>query len=219
MIKAFRSINKVVRVIIYWDFFFNSAWGLLSPIFAIFIVQNITLNNAAKGAEVAGFAALIFWIFKSFLQIPIGAYLDKNHGEKDDFWFGAVGTILSGLVPFGFLFARLPEHIYLLQIIHAVAMSMIVPSLYAIFTRHIDKGKEAFEWSMDSTVLGIGVGITGALGGIIASRFGFSMIFVTVGILNLIAGVLLFAIKDRMYRKNIEVPRVPPIKPFETTEI
>lgn len=214
-----KGINKVVRTIIYWDFFFNSAWGLLSPVFAIFLVQGVASGNAAKGAEIAGFAALIFWVVKSLLQIPIGAYLDKNHGERDDFWFGVVGSFLSGIIPFGFIFAKLPEHIYLLQIGHAVAMSMIVPSLYAIFTRHIDKGKEAYEWSMDSTILGFGVGITGAVGGLIAAKFGFTSVFILVGILNLIAGFLLFAIKKNMSTKNMDVPRIPPIKSIDQTEI
>ena len=208
MFKSFTKINKVVRVIIYWDFFFNSAWGLLSPVFAIFLLQKIVFENVAMAAEVAGFSALIFWTLKSFLQIPIGAYLDRNHGERDDFIFAIVGTFLNALVPFGFLFARIPEHIYLLQVVHAIAMSMLVPSLYAIFTRHIDKGKEAFEWSVDSTILGFGVGITGAVGGLIASRFGFSIIFILTGVLNLVAGFLLLSIKKNMSLKNVEVPRV-----------
>ncbi len=214
-----KGINKVVRTIIYWDFFFNSAWGLLSPVFAIFLVQGVAMGNAAKGAEIAGFSALVFWMVKSLLQIPIGAYLDKNHGERDDFWFGVVGSFLSGLVPFGFIFATLPEHIYMLQIAHGVAMSMIIPSLYAIFTRHIDKGKEAYEWSVDSTVLGFGVGITGALGGLIAARFGFVSVFILVGILNLAAGFFLFGIKRNMSSKNIGVSRTPPIKAIDQTEL
>jgi len=214
----FKSVNKVVRHIIYWDLLFNSAWGLLSPIFAVFLVEKITIN-AAKGVEVAGFAALIYWIFKSFLQIPIGVYLDKNHGEKDDFWFMTAGTILAGLVPFGFLFATLPEHIYLLQIVYAIAMSMLIPSSYAIFTRHIDKGKEAYEWSLDSTVLGFGVGITGALGGIIAGKFGFGTVFILTGLINLCSGFFLITIRHHMSSRNIEVSRFPPVKPIEKIEV
>jgi MFS family permease len=197
---------------------FNSAWGLLGPIFAVFLVEKITFN-AAKGAEVAGFAALIYWVFKSFLQIPIGAYLDKNHGEKDDFWFMAIGTLLCGLVPFGFIFATLPEHIYLLQIVYAVAMSMIIPSSYAIFTRHIDKGKEASEWSIDSTVLGFGVGITGALGGIIAGKFGFDVVFILTGLINLCSGFFLITIRHHMSSHNMEEFRFPPTKPVEEEKI
>ncbi|MCX6721999.1 MAG: MFS transporter [Candidatus Staskawiczbacteria bacterium] len=215
----FKGVNKVIRTIIYWDLYFNSAWGLINPVFAVFIMHNITSENVGKAAEVAGFAALVYWVLKSFLQIPIGAYLDKNHGEHDDFIFTLVGTIICGLVPIGYIFASLPEHIYLLQGLFAIAMSMLIPSSYAIFTRHIDKGKEAVEWSLDSTVLGFGAGITGALGGIIAGRFGFTSVFILASILNFVAAFSFLAIKRHMSSKNVEVPRVPPTMPAEQIEV
>ena len=215
----FKGVNKVIRTIIYWDLYFNSAWGLVNPIFAVFVVRDITYGNVGKAAEVAGFAALIYWILKSFLQIPIGAYLDKNHGEHDDFLFTVIGTIICGLVPIGYIFSYLPEHIYLLQILYAIGMSMLIPSSYAIFTRHIDKGKEAVEWSLDSTVLGFGAGITGALGGIIAGKFGFNTVFIIASILNFVAVISFLAIKKHMSSKNIEATRTPPTMPAEQIEV
>ena len=215
----FKGVNKVIKAIIYWDLYFNSAWGLVNPIFAVFVVRNITSGNVGKAAEVAGFAALIYWVLKSFFQIPIGAYLDKNHGEHDDFLFTVIGTIICGLVPIGYIFAFLPEHIYLLQVCYAIGMSMLIPSSYAIFTRHIDKGKEAVEWSLDSTVLGFGAGITGALGGIIAGKFGFSAVFIIASVLNFVAALSFLAVKKHMSSKNIEVPRTPPTMPAEQIEV
>jgi len=198
----FKSINKIIRIIIYWDFLINSAWGFLGPVFAIFIVQDITVGAAEKGAKVAGFAALFYWGIKSILQIPIGKYLDKNHGERDDFLFMVIGTFLTGLVPFGYLISYLPWHIYFFQVIHAIGMAMVVPSSYAIFTRHIDRGKEAFEWSLDSTVLGVGMGITGAFGGLVAAYFGFKIIFILTGLLTMGSLFLLFLIRKEIYFLN-----------------
>ena len=103
----FKSINKVIKILVVSDFFLNSAWGLLAPIFALFIVQNITFGNTAQAAKVAGFSTLCYWAVKSFLQIPIAKYLDKNHGEKDDFLFIVLGTFLTGLVPIGYFFSSL----------------------------------------------------------------------------------------------------------------
>ena len=114
----------------------------------------------AKATEVAGFTFLIYWIVKSFLQIPISRYLDAHHGEKDDFWFMVSGLFLAGLVPFGFLISSLPWHIYAFQALHALSMALVVPSWNAIFTRHMDKKRIAFEWSMNSTVIGLGYGIS-----------------------------------------------------------
>jgi len=193
-----KVINKIVKVLITSDFFLNLGWGLLSPIFALFILQKITLDNPAKAAEVAGFAALAYWISKSFIEIPIGRFLDKHPGEKDDFWFMTIGLFVVAVVPIGYLFSTSPWHIYFFQVIHAVGMAMALPSWLAIFTRHIDKGKEAFEWSMETTSIGAGAGIAGGLGGVVASVFGFEILFIFVSGLTVLAAFLLLFVRNNV---------------------
>lgn len=199
----FKGVNKIIRAYIYWDIVINSAWGLLSPIFAIFILETIAVGNIVNGAKIVGFATLFYWITKSIIQVPIGNYLDKNHGEIDDFWFYVIGTIITGLVPFGFLFSYLPWHIYILQVFHATGMSMVIPSSYAIFIRHVDKGREAYESGLDNTLLGIGAGVTGAIGGVMVGYIGFQLIFILTGLFTIISVFLIFPV-----RKNM-LPRVP----------
>ena len=197
----FKGVNRVMRAYIYWDLTINSAWGLLAPVFVVFLIGSITNGNIIEGAKVAGFATLFYWITKSILQIPIGNYLDKNHGEIDDFWFYVIGTIITGLVPFGFLVSHLPWHIYALNVLHAVGMSMVVPSSYAIFIRHADHGREAYESGLDSTLLGLGAGITGAIGGILVAVIGFQLIFILTGTLTLISVLFIFAVRRNMLPK------------------
>ncbi len=193
-----KIINKIVKVLITSDFFLNLGWGLLSPIFALFILQKITLDNPAKAAEVAGFAALAYWISKSFIEIPIGRFLDKHPGEKDDFWFMTIGLFIVAFVPIGYLFSTAAWHIYFFQVVHAVGMAMALPSWLAIFTRHIDKGKEAFEWSMETTSIGAGAGIAGGLGGIVASIFGFKILFIFVSALTFFSAILLLLVRNNV---------------------
>ena len=132
-----KLFNKIIKLLILSDFFLNLGWGFMGPIFAIFLVQQVAFSNIAQGAKIAGFAALCFWITKSLLQIPIGRYLDKNHGEVDDFWFMFIGTCMMALVPLGYLFSTEAWHIYVLQIFYAMAAAINFPSLSAIFTLHI----------------------------------------------------------------------------------
>lgn len=197
----FKGVNRVMRAYIYWDLMVNSAWGLLGPIFSIFLLQNVASGDIALGAKVAGFSTLAYWITKAVLQIPIGNYLDKNHGEIDDFWFFVIGSMLTGLVPLGFLFSFEPWHIYVLQIFHAVGMSMVIPSSYAIFIRHTDKGHEAYESSLDSTLLGIGAGVAGAIGGVAAGYIGFKYIFLLTSIFTFISVIFIFKVRSEMLPK------------------
>ncbi|MFH1656221.1 MAG: MFS transporter [Candidatus Nealsonbacteria bacterium] len=189
-----KQINKVIRTLIISDFFLHAGWGLFAPFFAIFVTKNI---DAIEAVKIVGFASFLYWTIKAILQIPISRYLDKRKGEKDDFWFMIFGLFLASLGPFGFVISSSAWHIYLFQIIYAIGMSFFVPSWNGIFTRHIDKGREAFEWAMDSTILGIGAGITGALGAITISIFGFTTVFLFVGGLYLLSGsIILITLKD-----------------------
>ncbi len=197
-------MNKVIKTLIISDFFLYSGWGLFSPIFAIFIVQNIKVGSVSEAAKVAGFASFIYWISKSLLQIPISRYFDRRKGEKDDFWFMFFGGILATITPFGFLFSSLPWHIYLFQLVYALGMAFFIPGWSAIFTRHIDKGKEAFEWALDSTSLGIGAGITGMLGGLMAAFLGFKIIFVIVGLFYFFSTLLLLKIRREILTRQPE---------------
>ncbi len=204
-----KAINKVIKFLIYSDFVLSSGWGFIGPIFAIFIVQKIAAGNPIEGAKIAGFASLTYWVVKSVLQIPIGKNLDKNHGEKDDFRFMVFGTFLTGLVPFGFMISSEPWHIYAFHVLHAIAMAMVVPSWSAIFTRHIDKGREAFEWSLRSTSLGFATGIAGALGGILVAVYGFDIIFVLVGSLSMVSALVLLMIDKEITVGNHTFPKFP----------
>lgn len=208
----FKSINVVIKFLIINDLFFTSAWGLLAPIFAIFILNDIVAGDVAKGAQVAGFTAFIYWTVKSFLQIPISRYLDRNHGERDDFWFMVAGLFLASMAPFGFLISFLPWHIYGFQVLHALGMALVIPSWNAIFTRHMDKDRVAFEWAMDSTCIGLGAGITGGVGGIMASLWGFEVILVIVGTSTLFSSFLLLFAHKHILPKDHIIPRHFPFK-------
>lgn len=196
----FKSINKVVKVMVFSDLFLHAGWGLVVPILAIYIVGNIQGGDA----KVAGIAVGIYWLGKSIMQIPIAHYLDKNHGEKDDYYALIGGTLLSSFTALGFIFATLPWHMYLLQGIHALGMAMAIPSWAGIFTRHIQKKREAFCWGLDSSFIGLGAGVGGILGGIIAQTLGFVILFIGVSILGIIASLLFLLVgKDILPKERI----------------
>src|SRR3989338_5042966 len=172
-------INHVVKTLVVADFFTNAGFSVFGPVFAVFINKQIVGGSL----EVVGFSAAIFQIFKSGLQIPIARFLDKDHGEYDDFYSLILGSVLVAMVPFWYLFASTPTHIYIIQAIYGIGAAFSIPPWYAIFSRHIDKLHENVEWSLDSIAIGIAAATAAALSGILAQKFGFQFVFLLGGML------------------------------------
>ncbi len=191
-------LNRVIKILIFSDLILNSAFGLLAPVFAIFIINNINGGDA----KVAGIAVGIYWILKSILQIPIGNYLDRNHGEKDDFYFLFVGTLLGSLTFLGFIFVSQPWHLYGLQTLLACGMAMAIPSWGGIFARHMDEGREGITWSLESSSIGIGAGIAGIAGGMIVQYAGFTPLFIMMSVGGVLASFFLLLIKNQLVPKE-----------------
>lgn len=204
-------LNKIIKILIASDFLLQSGWGLIGPIFAIFLTRQIEGGSL----KMVGFVAATYWLTKSIVQPFIAHQLDKNHGEKDDFKFLIIGMYIANLVPLGYIFSSQAWHIFALEFIRGLAMACVVPTWAGIFTRHIDKGREAFSWSIESTGLGLAAGFAGAFGAIIASVLGFKIVFVLVSIFGLIATSVLLFIKPQIFPKDHFTPRLPPSeKPF-----
>ncbi len=92
---------------------------------------------------------------------------------------------------------------------------MNIPGYTAIFTRHINKGKEAFDWSLRSASVGIGTGIAGALGGVMAYRFGFNVLFAGVEIFIIFSAFLPLLISKELLRRDKKMSLVPEIKTIQ----
>ncbi|MBI2450219.1 MAG: MFS transporter [Candidatus Nealsonbacteria bacterium] len=205
------KINRVIKILITSDFFLQAGWGLSGPIFAIFLTKQIQGGDI----KMVGFVATTYWITKSIVQPLIAHQLDKNHGEKDDFKFLVIGMYVANLIPLGYIFSTQPWHIFTLEVVRGLAMACVIPTWSGIFTRHIDKGREAFSWSLESTGIGFAAGAAGALGGILVSILGFKVVFVLVSLFGLLSSSTLLLIRKNIFPKDHFVPRLPPLeKPF-----
>src|SRR5271154_2466402 len=129
------KVGRLVKYFVISDFFLLAGWGFIDPIFAVFIVEKI----AGGTLITVGIAAAIYWILKSVLQIPIAKYLDRNPGEKDDFFALVCGLLLAGVSAMAFALVHTTEELYFVQAIHALAFALYAAAWPAIFSRHLDK--------------------------------------------------------------------------------
>lgn len=194
------KVNRVIPIIIVSDFLLTMSASLLAPVFALFVTQTISGGRV----EVVGFAIAIYWIVKSVLQLPIASYLDRNHGEVDDYYFMIAGLMFGSLIMLSYYFVTKTWHIYLLQALQGVGDAFLLPPFYAIFTRHIDPGNEGFEWSLRSSFsFGGGAALGGALGGLLLAAIGFRKIFLVSSVFYVASAAVLLLMKPYI------IPRTP----------
>jgi MFS family permease len=191
------KVGRVVKYFVISDFFLLAGWGLIDPIFSVFIIQKVV------GATLmtVGIAAAIYWIIRSVAQIPIAEFLDRIPGEHDDFMALVGGLLLVGISAIAMCWVTRIWELYAIHAIQAIAFALYYASWPTIYSRHLDKDAISLDWSLDSSVAGIGAGITGFLGGVIAGTLGYNVVFVGAGIMAFIAAFVLIAVPDLILPK------------------
>jgi MFS family permease len=198
----FLPLNKIIKVLVLSDFIITSAFGFVAPIFALFITDKIQGGTI----ETVGFAAAFYWLAAALTRLPVARYIERTKSEKDDFHFMIIGSILICTIPFLFLLSTKIWHIYLVEAFYGIGYSLRLPGWYGMFTRHIDKGHEGYEWSFDSLIAGAGSAITAALGGLMAAKLGFNVLFIFVGAISILGSVILiflYYIVEPNHRNNV----------------
>ena len=192
------KLGRVIKHFILADLFLLAGWGLVQPIFSVYVLEKV------EGATLVtvGIAVAIYWILKSLLQLPVANYLDKTDGESDDFKALILSLFLGALAAFSYILIGKTWHLYLVEILHAVAFALYVPAWSAIFSRHVDKNRVSFDWSLDSTVAGLSAGVSGFLGGGMAAKLGFSDVFILAGALSLVAAFVLLLMPEMIFPKK-----------------
>jgi len=187
--------NKIIKYLVLTDIAFWTGWGMITPVFAIFVVDRIVGGTALT----VGIATAIYYILRATLVFPFASILDKYRGDKDDYLFLVAGNFVSALVPFGYVFAVFPWHIYLLQVFYGIGIAMSLVGWRAIFTRNITKGKEASQWAIDDASLCFGTAIAGIVTGFVITNWGYVVAFSIAGSFAMISVVVLLRL-----RKEIE---------------
>ncbi len=188
-------MNRTIKLLLLSDVFVMTGLGLIEPILAIFIKDNLVGGTIFA----AGFASALFLITKSLVQLPFSRYID-SHNDKIR-WL-IIGTFLIAVVPFVYIVSTNITHIYIAQILFGFGSGLAYPTWLGLWSTHLDKKHESFEWSMYSTSTGLGIAATAAIGAAIAEFIGFSYTFVFVGILALVGCFILFGLEKKRHKKH-----------------
>jgi MFS family permease len=193
-------MNKIIIYLIISDILILSAFGLISPIFAIYLNEGL-----AGGIAAAGLASTIYFLVKSLVQLPLSIWIDKKRGKLS---FLLIGTLLIVAVPIMYAFSPNVKFIYLAQAIYGIGSAMAYPAWYSLFTMHLDKKHRGLEYSIWSTGVGIGTALTAYAGALFAESFGFQNLFLIVALISFIGLIVLFLLSNKFLKDIKETEEI-----------
>lgn len=183
-------MNKTIKLLMLSDIFLITGFGLIGPILAIFIKDNV----AGGTIFMASLAMTIFMVTKSIVQLPFSKYVDKHdHKVK---WL-ILGTFLISLVPIIYIFAKDIKIVFIAQVLHGIGSGLAYPTWLGLWSTHLDKKHESFEWATYSTSVTVGSATAALVGGWASQSIGFQYTFLFVFVLALVGAGILFGLEKR----------------------
>ncbi|MEX0649959.1 MAG: MFS transporter [Candidatus Andersenbacteria bacterium] len=193
-------MNVVIMLLLLADIFVVTGFGLIEPILAIFISTNLTDGTIVA----AGIASTLFLLTKSIIQLPFSRHVDARGDVSDMRWL-LLGTLIITAVPIIYIFSTTVTHMYIAQILFGVGSGLAYPAWLGLWSTHLDKKRESFQWSLYSTLTGIGTAIAAAAGGFVAQYIGFRWTFLLVGLFAFTGCIILFVL---LYKQQHEKARL-----------
>jgi|SRR3989344_4631682 len=177
-------INPLVKAFILSEAFLWSAWNFITPLFAVFIVNDIeggTIQAAATGFS-------IYLVSRVIFELISGRILAKSD-DKGKILMAIFGILCLSFAYAGFAFSESITSIFLFYFIVGVGLGTASPAKNSMFAIHLDKNKETTEWSLADAVSFICMAMATVIGGFVATQYGFKVLFILASVINLISTV------------------------------
>ncbi len=194
-------MNPIVRGFIASETAFWSGINAVGPIFAVFVADHVSGGSV----EAAGTSVTVYLLARVMVELFVARILNQSTDDKK-FVFAMSGTFVVGLCYVGFMFADNIVTVLFLQAAVGASLAVASPAKYALFSEHLDKGKESTEWGVYDAVSMGGMALTAAIGGYVAQTYGFAFLFGIAATLILIGTLpfALFVFANKKGKKQLE---------------
>jgi MFS family permease len=192
------KLSPQAKALLYGGNMWYFGEGMFGPLFAIFA------NRIGGDILDITWAWAIYLIISGVLIVVFGELADTYSKEK--LMIG--GYALNAILTFAYLLVSTPAQLFLIQAGLAVASAMATPTWDALYDKYSGNGKnDGTVWGVADGTPNIITGLAIIAGGLILTHYSFTVLFVTMGIIQVIATLVQLSIftakKKRTRRKKI----------------
>lgn len=181
--------NKALRILLVSTSLILLAGAMLGPIYALFV------KDLGGTVIDAGLTFGVFALAAGITTLVSGHYSDKIKNREKVVVFG---YFLMGVGFFLFLAVDSIWSLFVVQGLIGIGEAIYAPAFDALYSKNLDKDKEASGWAAWEASYYFATAIGAPVGGFLVYYFGFGPLFVIMGLLCFMAGVLLHFLKKRI---------------------
>ena len=174
--------HKKLKAIILANFIMYTGYQLYAPFYALF-AQDI-------GADIRTIGFL--WSFYSILMAIVMLVFGKLENNYSKEKIVVYGFFMYSVGSFAFLLVNNIGSLVLVLALNALLGGITVPAYKTLFTHLQDKDRESEEWSWLEASYMIAISVGSAVGGIVLSTLGFNGLFIIMGTIQFIAGIIVY---------------------------
>lgn len=173
-------MNDHLKVLLLSSYVWFFGEGLLGPLYALF-VQSI-------GGDILELTAAysLYMIAMGICSIYVGNVSDHRSMEH----MMMAGYVLNAAGTFGYLFVDSPARLFLVQLVLGCASALATPTWNSLFSIHLDRKRVGYAWGLSEGGPKIIIGMAILLGGLIVTRFGFAVLFLAMGTIQVMAALI-----------------------------
>jgi len=183
------SINKPLKILLTTNALILISGYMLGPIYAIFVER---VGGDLLDASVAGG---IYALVAGLVTILSGKYADRI---KENELVIVLGYLIVSLGFISFLWVNSIYSLFLVQAIIGFGEAIYSPAFDAVYSKHLDGKKSGLQWgaweSMNYFVASLGA----FLGGILATYFGFEILFIIMFTLSITSALYILSLKRKL---------------------
>jgi len=175
--------NKAIRILLISNGMILIAGAMLGPIYALFV------EDIGGSLLDASLTAGVFALVAAITTLIAGKYADKI---KQNELIIVFGYLVMGL---GFLLYTIVNSIWFLffvQVLIGFAEAIYSPAFDALYSKHLSIRKAGREWGAWEAMSYFTYACGAAIGGLIATRFGFNVIFIIMAILSFSSAIYVY---------------------------
>lgn len=174
------QMNDLVKSFIASEVLIWSAWNSAMSIIAIFAATKLTGGNI----EIAATALSVHLMVRVGVELFISKVL-SHVDESKKFLIIISGIMLISLAFIGFAATNSTGYFFIFYALAGVGLGIATPLKNSLFSTHLDKDREASEWSIYDALVFMGMAASAAIGGVVAKNYGFQTLFLIAAAVNL----------------------------------